>query len=360
MESHGSLENHISAWGLSTSVTIQMTLRAAIELDVFNIIAKAGSGAHLTSKQIVSQIPTTNPKAAVENLERMLRYLSVHSLLSTSQTPNPNDPTIKDTSYGLTEDTLCLVPNEDGVSFAPFLIWKTEMHSLKSLSMLKYTVLEPESSPFLKAHGETPIYEYMSKKPGLPSLFDEVMKLHSYICYERKVFEEYKGFEEVKELMDVGGGDGSAIAKIVSVYPHIQGINFNLPSGVARAPEYPGVKHVNGDMFETIPYTQAIMLKLILHNWDDDHCKKILRNCSNALPNNGKVIVVEYCVLPEVIENTLETKTMLLPADIAMMTLCNGKERTISEYDALAKSVGFVQTKAFPICHGTYVIEFLK
>ncbi|KAL6201730.1 hypothetical protein ACLB2K_025442 [Fragaria x ananassa] len=90
------------------------------------------------------------------------------------------------------------------------------MHSLKSLSMLKYIVLEPESTPFLKAHGET-MYEYMSKKSGLPPLFDEVMKLHSYICYERKVFEEYKGFEEVKELMDVGGGDGSAIAKIVSV-----------------------------------------------------------------------------------------------------------------------------------------------
>ncbi|KAL6201731.1 hypothetical protein ACLB2K_025443 [Fragaria x ananassa] len=46
------------------------------------------------------------------------------------------------------------------------------MHTFKSLSMLKYTVLEPESTPFLKAHGET-MYEYMSKKPELPPLFDE-------------------------------------------------------------------------------------------------------------------------------------------------------------------------------------------
>ncbi|KAL6198683.1 hypothetical protein ACLB2K_028472 [Fragaria x ananassa] len=359
MESHGSLENHISAWGVSTSLTIQMTLRAAIELDVFNIIAKAGSGAHLTSKQIVSQIPTTNSNLAVENLERLLRFLSFHSLLSTSQTPNPNDPTIKDTSYGLTRDTLCLVPNENGFSFAPYLIWCSEMHTFKSLSMLKCTVLEPESSPFLKAHGET-MYEYMSKKPDLCQLFDKVMRLHSHIYYEQMVFEEYKGFQEVKELMDVGGGDGSAVAKIVSVYPHIQGINFNLPSVVARAPEYQGVKHVDGDMLETIPDTQAIMLKWILHNWDDDHCKKILRNCWNALPNNGKVIVVEYCVLPEVIENTPETKNMLLVCDLLMMTFCTGKERTTSQYDALAKSVGFIKTKAFPIYHGTYVIEFHK
>nr|XP_011462015.1 PREDICTED: (S)-scoulerine 9-O-methyltransferase-like [Fragaria vesca subsp. vesca] len=144
------------------------------------------------------------------------------------------------------------------------------MHTFKSLQMLKYTVLEPESTPFQKAHGET-MYEYMSKKPELCQLFDKAETTY----YEQKVFEKYKGFEEVKKLMDVGGGDGSAIAKIVSLYPHIQAINFNLSSVVARAPSYRGVKHVNGDMLETIPDTQAIMLKWVLHNWDDDHCKKI-------------------------------------------------------------------------------------
>lgn len=44
-----------------------------------------------------------------------------------------------------------------------------------------------------------------------------------------------------------------------------------------------------------------------------------------------------------------------------MMALCpGGKERTTAEFDNLAKSVGFVETKKFPISHGNYVIEFLK
>ncbi|KAK9936820.1 hypothetical protein M0R45_013643 [Rubus argutus] len=271
MESHGSLESHISAWGLSNSITVQMTLRAAIELNVFNIIAKSGRGAHLTSKEIVSQISTTNPNLAVENLERILRLLSVHSLLTTSQISDPNDQTRQETGYGLTKETLCLVPNEDGVSFVPLVMWGSEMHYIKSLYMLKYTVLEPESSPFYKAHGEG-LYEYMSKKPDMSQMFDKVMGLNSYLYFEQKVFEVYRGFEEVKELMDVGGGDGAMIAKIVSVYPHIHGVNFNLPSVIAKAPTYQGVKHVSGDMFESIPNTQSILLKEVLHNWDDEHC----------------------------------------------------------------------------------------
>lgn len=238
MESLGSLESHISARVLANSITVQMTLRAAIELNVFNIIAKSGRGAHLTSKEIVSQISTTNPNLAVENLERILRLLSVHSLLTTSQKSDPNDQTTQETSYGLTKETLCFVPNEDGVSCVPLVMWGSEMHCIKSLYMLKYAVLEPESSPFYKAHGEA-FYEYMSKK-DVSRLFDKVLGLTSYLHFDENVFEVYRGFEEVKELMDVGGGDGAMIAKIVSMYPHIHGVNFNLPSVIAKSPTYQG------------------------------------------------------------------------------------------------------------------------
>ncbi|XP_050369802.1 (S)-scoulerine 9-O-methyltransferase-like [Argentina anserina] len=359
MENHGSLENHTSAWGLANSITFQMTLRAAIELNVFNIIAKAGRGAHLTSKEIVSQIPNTNPSLAGQNLERMLKLLSVHSLLSTSLKPNPIDKTKQETSYGLTKEALCLLPNEDGVSFAPNVLWGSEMLFVKSYSKLKYTVLEPESSPFLKAHGKS-MYEYMSNRPELCQLFDKVMGINSYLYFDDKVFEVYKGFEEVKELMDVGGGDGTAIAKIVSKYPHIRGINFNLPSAIAQAPNLEGVEHVSGDMFELIPNTESVMLMLVLHNWDDENCKKILRNCWEAIPDDGKVIVIEHFVMPELVEDTPEMKRVLY-VDVTMMALCpGGKERTTAEFDALAKSVGFVETKFFPLPHGSYVIEFLK
>lgn len=85
-----------------------------------------------------------------------------------------------------------------------------------------------------------------------------------------------------------------------------------------------------------------------------------MRNCWEALPEAGKVIVVEYFVLPEELKNTPETM-QILADDIFMMTLFDGgKERTIAEMDKLAKCAGFTETTFFPVSHGTYVIEFLK
>ena len=62
--------------------------------------------------------------------------------------------------------------------------------------------------------------------------------------------------------MDVGGGIGSAVAEIVKSFPHIKGINFDLPHVVATAPMYDGVKHVGGDMFQAIPNADAVFMKV--------------------------------------------------------------------------------------------------
>ncbi|BFG28168.1 hypothetical protein CerSpe_144420 [Prunus speciosa] len=355
MENQRSLENIISARSLINFIPIQMTLKAAIELNVFSIIAKSGPASHLTAKEIASQIPTSNPNAA-GNLERILRLLAAYSLLSTTLKPCPNDETLQERAYGLTNETLCLVPDENGVSLAPLIILNSELEIVKSLYMLKDTVLEPDCLPFRKAHGIT-IYEYMSKKPEMSQLFNKSMAESSNLNFS-EVLKVYKGFEEVKELMDVGGGIGTSMSKVVSMYPHIHGINFDLPNVVAQAPTYQGVNHVGGNMFETIPNAQSIMLKWVLHNWGDDQCKKVLRNCWEALPKSGKVIVVEFAI-PEELEKT-KAVLNIVTLDISMMACPGGKERTTTEFANLAKHVGFVETRIFPISYGIYVLEFLK
>ncbi|MFS7975683.1 putative caffeate O-methyltransferase [Helianthus anomalus] len=57
----------------------------------------------------------------------------------------------------------------------------------------------------------------------------------------KMILEKYKGFEGVKELIDVGGGLGANLELIVSKYPNIKGINFDLPHVIKDAPPYPGI-----------------------------------------------------------------------------------------------------------------------
>ncbi|KAE8728385.1 hypothetical protein F3Y22_tig00004502pilonHSYRG00041 [Hibiscus syriacus] len=54
-----------------------MSMHAMVQLDVFQIIAKAGVNAKLSSKEIAARLPTKNPDAP-SMLDRILRVLASH------------------------------------------------------------------------------------------------------------------------------------------------------------------------------------------------------------------------------------------------------------------------------------------
>ncbi|GKB45031.1 phospholipase-like protein [Tanacetum coccineum] len=93
-------------------------------------------------------------------------------------------------------------------------------------------------------------------------------------------------------------------------------------------------------MFQEVPQGDAIFMKWILHDWSDDHCTKLLKNCYKALQENGKIIIVE-AILPFLLETSSSVKVNI-QIDATMMTQNpGGKERTEDEFLALAKSGGF-------------------
>ena len=57
----------------------------------------------------------------------------------------------------------------------------------------------------------------------------------------KKILETYKGFAQIKHLVDVGGNLGVTLSLIVSKYPHIKATNFDLPQVIDHAPVYPGM-----------------------------------------------------------------------------------------------------------------------
>uniref|UniRef100_J3LVQ1 O-methyltransferase C-terminal domain-containing protein n=1 Tax=Oryza brachyantha TaxID=4533 RepID=J3LVQ1_ORYBR len=120
------------------------------------------------------------------------------------------------------------------------------------------------------------------------------------------------------------------------------------------------VKHISGDMFESIPNGDAIFLKLMLHLHNDEECIKILKNCHQALPNNGKVIAVEI-VLPTTPEPIPAAQNPLRMDMIMLNLLRGGKERTEQELAKLARDSGFCgafRTTYIAINH--WALEFCK
>ncbi|KAK8963881.1 Bergaptol O-methyltransferase [Platanthera guangdongensis] len=96
-------------------------------------------------------------------------------------------------------------------------------------------------------------------------------------------------------------------------------------------------------MFDMIPKWSTISMQWILHNWNDEQCLTILKNCLRALRPAGKVIVLEY-ILPEVSNVNLDAREAY--AIMNMMILFDGaKERTEKEFRSFAPKASFSEFK---------------
>ncbi|GAB2264995.1 Caffeic acid 3-O-methyltransferase [Dionaea muscipula] len=330
-----------------------MVLRAVIELGVLEVINGAGPGAFMSPAEIAAQLPTSNPDAATM-LDRMLRLLASYSLLSYSLRELPDGRIER--LYGLAPVCRFLIKNEDGVSLAALSLMNQDKVLLESWHYLKDAVLEG-GIPFNKAYGMS-AFEYHGTDPRFNKIFNNGMSNHSTITMKR-MLETYKGFEGLCSLVDVGGGTGATLNMIVSKYPTIKGINFDLPHVIHDAPSYPGVEHVGGDMFVSVPRGDAIFMKWICHDWSDEHCLKFLKKCYASLPDHGKVIVCEY-ILPVAPETTNAARVVFHVDAVMLAHNPGGKERTEKEFEALAKGAGFRGFQVAASAYDTKVIEFLK
>lgn len=84
------------------------------------------------------------------------------------------------------------------------------------------------------------IFEYMKENENLKKSFNESMINHTSIVMKR-ILKNYDGFESLSDLVDVGGCLGSNLTQILSKYPHIKGVNFDLPHIVKEAPQIHGI-----------------------------------------------------------------------------------------------------------------------
>ncbi|KAJ7965232.1 Caffeic acid O-methyltransferase [Quillaja saponaria] len=346
-------EAAVFAMQLTSASVLPMVLKSAIELDLLEIIVKAGPGAYLSPSDIASKLPTTNPDAQVV-VDRMLRLLATYSILTYSLRTLADGRVER--LYGAAPVCKFLTKNEDGVSIAALSLMNHDKVLMESWYHLKDAVLDG-GIPFNKAYGMT-AFEYHGTDPRFNKVFNKGMSDHSTITM-KKILETYKGFEGLTSVVDVGGGTGAVLNMIVSIYPSIKGINFDLPHVIEDAPSYPGVEHVGGDMFVSVPKGDAIFMKWICHDWSDEHCLKFLKNCYEALPDNGKVIVAEG-ILPVAPDTSLATKSIVHVDVIMLAHNPGGKERTEKEFEALAKGAGFRGFRVVCCAFNTYVIEFLK
>ncbi|MFE4590746.1 methyltransferase [Streptomyces laurentii] len=160
----------------------------------------------------------------------------------------------------------------------------------------------------------------------------------------------------VRHLVDVGGGDGSTLAAIAAAHPGLLGTVVDnedvigAVSGVVRAS---GVSQrctgSVGDFLTGVPAGGDVyLLKHVLFEWDDAACTTILRNCREAMTEEGRVLVVA-ALMPE--WDAKDPLGLMVAAvnDVQLMCLGAGRERSEKEYAGLFSAAGLRLDRVIPL-----------
>lgn len=336
---------------LANMMSVPMSLNAIARLNVADAIWQGGTNLPLSAAEIVKQV---QPSADPENLQRILRMLTSYGVFVEHL-----DQEGFERRYSLSDIGKTLVNDENGLSYADYVLQHHQDALMRAWPLVHEAVVDPTTEPFVKANGQ-PAYDYYGKNPEMNGLMKRAMSGVS-VPVMKAILDGYDGFEGVERVVDVGGSAGDCLGMIVGKYPNVkQGVNFDLPEVVDKAPRIPRVKHMGGDMFKHIPEGDAIFMKWVLTTWTDDECQLIMKNCYNALPVGGKLIACEP-VLPNCTDNSHRTRA-LLEGDIFVMTIyrAKGKHRTEEEFRKLGESVGFTKFRAIYIDYFYTVLEFVK
>ncbi|KAL5720922.1 hypothetical protein ACHQM5_013546 [Ranunculus cassubicifolius] len=325
------LQSQPQVWNMMWAFADSMALKCAVDLRIADIINSHGCS--VTIQQLAAGIKSPSPNLIY--LSRIMRFL-VYKNIFTAKVDSKENAVV----FGLTLASKWLLQDDAHLSLAPMILAQTHEILMSPWRYFSQCV-EEGGDAFPKAHSSE-IWDLASANPEFNKTFNASMACTAKVAVDA-ILANYNGFESLETLVDVGGGTGMLIREIVKANTHIRGTCFDLPHVVATAPEFSGVEYIGGDMFVEIPPADAVIIKSILHDWTDDECVTILKNCHKAIGERGKkVIVVEVVINPEG-GSSFEATGLAL--DLCMMAHTSGKERTEDEWRKILNDGGFPRYK---------------
>ncbi|XP_059440551.1 trans-resveratrol di-O-methyltransferase-like [Corylus avellana] len=321
-----------------------MSLKCAVQLGIPDIIHSHGEP--ITLHGLVSALQIHPTKAGF--VHRLMRLLAHCGFFATTRVnKKQEEEEDEEEAYDITPSSRILL-KENVTSLSPFVLAMLEPALVTPWQFLGNWFREDKVTAFESAHGMG-LWEYGNQNPVFNNLFNEAMASDSGMM--NLVVRDCKAvFEGLDTLIDVGGGTGTCSRIISEAFPHLKCTVFDLPHVVANLTDSLKLNYVGGDMFQSIPPTDGILLKLVLHSISDEDCVKVLKKCREAILNKekgGKVIIIDIVIND--IKDEHEITEAKLFFDVLMMALVTGRERCEKEWEKLFLEAGFSRYKITPM-----------
>ena len=273
-------------------------------------------------------------------LQRVLRHLIEKGLF---KEPRPGHFELNDGARALLGPEARVAFDLDGFGGRMAHAWGTLLQAVRTGKPAYREVFGRDYWDDLAAH------------PAIAAQFDELMGPAGHGVPDPEVLPS-GDWENIRTVVDVGGGTGSLLVEILKKYKNTEGILVDLPSTVAKAGRVfaaAGVAERAGvagqSFFDPLPAGGDLyILSRVLVDWPDKEALAILRRCAEAArKSSGRVVVF-----------TNSDRGEPAPPDLLMLVLVGGKSRTIEELEAMGTEAGLVIRKIGRQASGRVLVEF--
>ena len=153
--------------------------------------------------------------------------------------------------------------------------------------------------------------------------------------------------------LDIGGASGTLVHALMQANPDLRGAVLDSEDVVLdarKAAEALGLQDrfqtYSGNFLAEVPPADLYLLKFILHDWPEEACLTILRNCRRAMAPGGRLAIIEL-VLADAIPTPLASVL-----DLTMMAVLGGRERSFEGYADLLSRAG-LRARSIAAIHAT-------
>ncbi|KAK7258683.1 hypothetical protein RIF29_24265 [Crotalaria pallida] len=317
-----------------------MALKSAIELGIADVIHNHGKP--ITVPELVSSLKLHPSKINV--LHRFMRLLTHNGFFAKTKVEGKEEE-----AYILTPPSKLLIRSEP-TCLSPFVMVVLQPNYIEQWRYSKTWLNEDKELTLTESVTGKSLWDSINEDPDRMRRFQESMAADSYM-FKLALKECKHVFEGLGSLVDVGGCTGDTTRLIHEAFPHMKCIVFDQPHVVANCSgTQNNLSFVGGDMLKSIPSADAILLKRVLHDWDDESSLNILKNCKEAISGEGKkgkVIIIDITIDEK--SDDLELTKLKLNIDMVMLSLVNGKERQKKEWEKLIYEAGFSHYRIAPI-----------
>ncbi|MCX6627428.1 MAG: methyltransferase [Candidatus Solibacter sp.] len=257
-----------------------------------------------------------------DSLHRVLRHLVSKGLFAE---PAPGRFELNEPAQGLLGEANLLGLNLDAFGGRMAHAWGTLLSAVRS-----------GKPAYHEAFGRR-FWEDLDAHPEIAASFDALMGPAGHGVPDWHVLVDAADWEQVRTVVDVGGGTGALLAEILRARPEVRGTLVDLPRTVARSGEVfqaagvtDRVTVAGQSFFDALPGGGDVyIVKGVLYDWPDREATAILKRCAEAARPSGRVVVFSGAGPGE------DASPELL-----MMVLGGGRGRTLDELRGMAAEAG--------------------